>query len=269
MTIKKKPTMNLKLYQIDAFTDRPFSGNPAAVCILDEWLPTQTMQSIAEENNLSETAFAVKNDNVYEIRWFTPNTEVDLCGHATLATAFVIFNYYDTDANALEFHSSRSGSLYVKNEEHELSMNFPVDQIREVDSNSVLNQALKRAPIQTWKGKTDYVLVYESQEDIEMLNPDFSALSKVDARGIVVTAPGSKVDFVSRFFGPQVGVNEDPVTGSAHTSLTPYWANVLKKNELVAKQVSSRGGDLKCESLEDRVKISGNAKLYMIGEIYV
>ncbi len=261
--------MNLKLYQVDAFTDKPFSGNPAAVCVLEEWLADDIMQSIALENNLSETAFAVKKNEVYQIRWFTPFTEVDLCGHATLATAFVIFNHYESNAQRLEFYSPRSGSLYVENNNIELSMNFPIDRIEKVENNSVLNQALKRAPLETWRGKTDYLLVYEKQEDVEMLNPDFSALSKVDARGIVVTAPGGKVDFVSRFFGPQVGINEDPVTGSAHTSLTPYWANVLNKKELVAKQVSKRGGDLKCELMEDRVRISGSAKLYMIGEIYV
>jgi len=259
----------MKIYQVDAFTNEVFGGNPAAVCILDNWLPDEMLQKIAGENNLSETAFAVRQDEKYQIRWLTPRVEVDLCGHATLATAYVIFNFVEKESKKIHFVSERSGDLFVSRENDLFVMDFPKGKITEVENNFVLNQAMGRAPQKTYKGKTDYMLVYENEEDIKLIDPDFSALAKTDARGVIITAPSSEVDFVSRFFAPRVGVDEDPVTGSAHTTLVPYWSKRLDKKQLNAKQISARGGELICEDLDQRVKISGKAQLYMIGEIFV
>ena len=262
--------MKLKIFQIDAFTNSLFSGNPAAVCILKEWLSDDLMQNIAGENNLAETAFAVKKDDVFEIRWFTPALEVDLCGHATLATAYVLFEHYDVDSNKIEFYSPHSGTLTVeKAKDDYLTLNFPTDKLEETQPSEKLIEALGINPVKTLKGKTDYLLIYSSQKEIEEIEPDFTQLAKLDGRGIIVSAKGNEVDFVSRFFAPQSGINEDPVTGSAHTSLTPYWSKELNKTKLSAKQLSKRGGELHCEFLGDRVKISGKAVLYMIGEIEI
>lgn len=260
--------MNQKIYQVDAFAENLFEGNPAAVCILESWPEDDWMQQIAMENNLAETAFLVPNNGVYEIRWFTPELEVDLCGHATLASAYVLFHYGGFNANELEFYSPHSGTLSVeKRNDGLLVLDFPADEIETIPAHTDLNKALGKVPLETWKGKTDYMLVYASQEDIESLNPDFFTLNKVNARGVIVTAPGREVDFVSRFFAPQSGVNEDPVTGSAHTTLIPYWAAKLGKNQLSARQISKRGGRLHCQHLPPRVRIGGNAVLYLIGEI--
>ena len=260
---------SLKLYQIDAFTDKLFSGNPAAVCILENWLSDELMQKIALENNLSETVFLVKKENHYEIRWFTPIVEVDLCGHATLASAFALFQYYEQEATKISFFSYRSGELIVtKSEDGLLTMNFPTDVYMEIPNNDMLNQAIGRIPLESFEGKTDIMLVYEDEAIIAALQPNFNALSKFNVRGIIVTAKGDNCHFVSRFFAPYCGINEDSVTGSAHTTLTPYWAKALNKNKLVAQQISKRGGNLVCEYLEERVQISGKAVLYMIGEVY-
>lgn len=260
--------MKLRLYQIDAFADRVFTGNPAAVCVLDQWLDTALMQQIASENNLAETAFLVKCDKEYEIRWFTPELEVDLCGHATLASAFVLFREYEPDASRIAFHSPRSGPLSVeKGPDGYLVLDFPADTLTEVPSFDALNKALGRSPVKSFKGKTDYLLVYEDREAIASLQPDFFLLNQVAARGVIVTAPGREVDFVSRFFAPQSGINEDPVTGSAHTSLTPYWSGRLGKTKVIARQLSRRGGELLCEARGDRVKIAGRAVQYLAGEI--
>ena len=259
--------MKLKIYQIDAFADKVFTGNPAAVCVLEKWLSDEIMQNIAAENNLSETAFTVKNDRNYEIRWFTPTAEVALCGHATLATAFVLFNFIETSAEVINFESKHSGVLRVSRREDSLTLNFPADIPQEVDEIPELTEALGRSPEKVLKGKTDYLLIFSKQHEIEQLTPDFNKLLKLDVRGIIVSAPGDSVDFISRFFGPAVGVNEDPVTGSAHTTLIPYWANRLGKTKMSAKQLSKRGGDLACEFLGERVNISGKAVLYMIAEI--
>ena len=260
--------MKLKIYQIDAFTDKIFSGNPAAVCILKEWIGDELMQNIAGENNLAETAFAVKKDNVFEIRWFTPALEVDLCGHATLATAYVLFEHYDADSNKIEFYSPHSGTLTVeKARDGYLTLNFPTDELVEIQAPEKLIATLGKVPVKIFKGKSDYLLIYSSQKEIEGIEPDFTQLAKLDGRGIIVSAMGDEADFVSRFFAPQSGINEDPVTGSAHTSLIPYWSKELNKTQLTAKQLSKRGGNLLCEYLGDRVKISGKAVLYMIGEI--
>ena len=262
--------MKQKIYQIDAFTSKLFGGNPAAVCILEKWLETDLMQKIAAENNLAETAFAVKNTNHYELRWFTPEIEVDLCGHATLATAFVLYNHYDFKENTLRFISPRSGELLVqKNESGLLTMDFPTDDLTLVSEQINISKAIGKQPLETYKGKTDYMLIYESQEEIENINPNFHLLNVLDCRGVIVTAKGNEVDFVSRFFAPQCGIPEDPVTGSAHTTLTPYWSEKLNKKIMTAKQLSERGGAIQCEYLEDRVKISGNGVCYLVGEIEI
>lgn len=259
----------IKLYQIDAFTDKVFHGNPAAVCVLDEWLEDRKMQQIAAENNLAETAFVVPNGSDYEIRWFTPTVEVDLCGHATLASGFVLFHYYNYPSNILNFHSRRSGLLTVQREGEELTLDFPADVYQHVEAPQALVRSLGATPVEAYKGKTDYLLLFQTQKEIERLAPDFRLMATVETRGTIVTAPGEDVDFVSRFFCPQVGIDEDPVTGSAHTTLTPFWSHKLNKKELSAKQVSARRGELKCEFLGDRVKITGKAVAYLTGEIEV
>lgn len=262
--------MKLKIYQIDAFAESVFGGNPAAVCILNSWLSDSLMQNIAAENNLAETAFAVKESDTYELRWFTPELEVDLCGHATLATAFVIFNYYHHNENTIRFFSPRSGELIVERQEGgQMTMDFPTDEINNVASNPEINNAISATPMLTIKGKTDYMLVYDNQTAIENIRPNFHLLDQLDCRGVIVTAPGKEVDFVSRFFAPQCGIPEDPVTGSAHTTLTPFWSTKLNKTVLTAKQISKRGGELTCKYMGNRVKISGNAVCYLIGEIEI
>lgn len=262
--------MKITLYQVDAFTNKTFSGNPAAVCILNEWLEESLMQKIAEENNLSETAFAVKNNDVYEIRWFTPTVEIDLCGHATLATAHVLFNYFDIEDTSIKFHSHRSGNLSVsKEDDGYLTLDFPINLAEITQENLDLNKALGGTPAVTLKSSFDYLLIFKNQAEIEKLQPDFSALKKIKTRGIMVSAKGDNVDFVSRFFAPASGINEDPVTGSAHCTLTPYWSKELNKVTLTAQQISARGGDLKCTLVNDRVKISGKSVTYLIGEIRI
>ncbi|MDN5211093.1 PhzF family phenazine biosynthesis protein [Fulvivirgaceae bacterium BMA12] len=261
--------MKLKLYQIDAFTDRVFGGNPAGVCILDDWLSEDIMQKIALENNLAETAFVVEEEGVFGIRWFTPLVEIDLCGHATLAAAYVLFEHFQYDRDTIEFYSTRSGTLKVSRTDELLTMDFPTDDYAPVTPPENIVHALGSVPLEAFRGKTDYLLTFSSQQEVENLSPDFNLLSKVDGRGVIVSSPGDQVDFVSRFFAPQVGISEDPVTGSAHTTLTPVWSKKLGKNQLTAKQISQRGGDLWCEFLGDRVKISGKAVTYLVGEIAI
>ena len=260
--------MKIKIYQIDAFADKIFSGNPAAVCPLDKWLADETLQNIAMENNLAETAFYVNEKEGLRIRWFTPTIEVDLCGHATLATAFVLFHHENYDGDKIIFNS-RSGPLTVTKSGDILTLNFPVDTLMEVPPIPALEKGLGAKPMKTFKGKTDYMLVFENEAQIKNMNPDFRLIGTVDARGIIVTAKGDTVDFVSRFFGPQSGMDEDPVTGSAHTSLSPYWAKVLNKTEFTALQLSKRLGKLKCKLLGDRVEISGTAKSFLVGTIFI
>lgn len=259
----------MKLYQIDAFSKNVFSGNPAAVCPLEEWLSEEILLKIAEENNLSETAFYVKKDNQYEIRWFTPKIEVDLCGHATLAAAFVLFNYENHKDNQITFFSPRSGELIVTKEADLLSLNFPVDEPEAIPLTSEMTEGFNIKPIQAFKGKTDYMFLFNNEEEILNLDPNFEKISKLPVRGIIVTAKGNNTDFVSRFFGPKAGINEDPVTGSAHTTLIPYWAKELNKKKLSAIQLSERKGYLECELLENRVRISGYAKCYLIGNLFL
>jgi PhzF family phenazine biosynthesis protein len=260
--------MELKVYQVDAFASQVFKGNPAAVCPLTEWLPDSVMQNIAMENNLSETAFYVKEKEGFRIRWFTPAVEVDLCGHATLATAFVLFNHEGHSENKIVFNS-RSGLLTVTKSGNQLTLDFPTDTLTAVDALIELEEGLGVKSKATFKGKTDYLVVLENEAQIQQLQPDFKKIAQVKARGVIVTAPGERVDFVSRFFGPQSGVDEDPVTGSAHTTLTPYWASVLNKNEFTARQLSARGGELTCHLKGNRVEISGEARLFLKGTLYI
>jgi PhzF family phenazine biosynthesis protein len=258
--------MKLRIFQVDAFTDRLFQGNPAAVCPLGTWLPDELMQQIAMENNLAETAFLVKTGNRFEIRWFTPKVEVDLCGHATLAAAFVIFEFEGFPRQTIEF-DSRSGPLHATKDQDFITLDFPSDPPVEVPAPEGLFAALGLKPAQVYRGKSDYMLTYAGAAEIESLKPDMRLLSEISCRGVIVTAPGDESDFVSRFFAPQSGIDEDPVTGSAHTTLAPYWAARLGRNELTAQQLSARRGWLKCRVSGDRVKISGQARAYMSGEI--
>lgn len=262
--------MKQKIFQIDAFAEEVFSGNPAAICIMDAWIAEQTMQQIAMENNLAETAFVVPSGKQFDIRWFTPETEVDLCGHATLAAAYVLFQYYNDIPNPIKFYSHKSGKLIVYNgSDGYITMDFPKDDTREVAAVNAINKAIGADAVKTIKGKTDYLLIFNSQEEIEDISPNFHLLNQLDCRGIIISAPGINTDFVSRFFAPQCGIPEDPVTGSAHTTLTPYWSGELGKTKLSARQLSPRGGDLICEDLGERIKISGKAVPYLIGEIEI
>lgn len=262
--------MSIKIYQIDAFTNKLFGGNPAAVCPLDKWLDDALMQKIAMENNLSETAFFVKSGDKYQIRWFAPKVEVKLCGHGTLATAYVIFNYVDKNANQIIFES-KSGDLIVVKEQNNITLDFPTAELTQCASyDDKLIRSLKVKPKEVLLGRgTDYVVVLESQSDVEHCKPDFKLLEEADARGVAITAIGDEVDFVSRWFAPKGGVNEDPVAGSAHCMLTPYWNKKLNKTKLHAKQLSARGGDLSCELHNNRVLLTGQALPYIIGEIYL
>jgi PhzF family phenazine biosynthesis protein len=261
--------MKLKLYQIDAFTDKLFGGNPAAVCPLKEWLSDALMQQIAQENNLSETAFYVRKDNHYELRWFTPTAEVNLCGHATLASAYVLFFLEGHAEDEIQFYSPRSGALPVKRDGYWLTLNFPADSLTPILISNTLLDAFDRTPVAAYKGSSDYMIVFEKEEHIAQLVPHMPALELIPARGVIATAPGKDTDFVSRWFGPRVGVPEDPVTGSAHTTLAPYWAEQLNKQTLTAQQLSKRSGYLQCTVKDNRVEISGKCVLYMTGEIEV
>lgn len=257
----------IPIYQVDAFTSQLFSGNPAAVCPLEKWLSDDTMQSIARENNLAETAFVVKEEGGYRIRWFTPGVEVDLCGHATLASAYVYWNCLGAKEEALTFQS-RSGLLTVERQADLLTLNFPALPPEPVPFSGGLASALGALPAQLL-GARDYLAVYESEDEVRSLRPDMSALTNIDRFAVIVTAPGKDCDFVSRFFAPAKGVPEDPVTGSAHCTLTPFWSERLKKKRMFARQVSSRGGELHVEDCGARVRISGNAVLYLEGAITV
>jgi PhzF family phenazine biosynthesis protein len=261
--------MRIKLYQVDAFTEKVFGGNPAAVCILDEWLDDELMQNIASENNLSETAFAVRHDNAHEIRWFTPNSEVDLCGHATLACAHVLFEHYHFPGDKIIFQSMSKGELAVMRAGEFLTLDFPADPPEKIDDPQKLFDAIGKPAVESYRGSSDYMLLYDTQRDIEDISPDFTRLAEVDLRGIIVTAPGNDTDFVSRFFAPKLEINEDPVTGSAHTTLTPFWSERLGKKALTARQLSRRKGDLHCKLLDSRVHITGKAVTYLGGEIEI
>jgi PhzF family phenazine biosynthesis protein len=260
--------MKLPIFQADAFAAGLFKGNPAAVVPLTKWLSDELMQQIAMENNLSETAFFIPENNHFHIRWFTPKAEVKLCGHATLATAHVLFNELNFQGDMLEFNSL-SGILTVKKVEDKLQLNFPADFAQEVEPVDLFTEAFGIQPLQTLKGRTDYLLLFTSEEIIKNFQPNIQLLLATNARGIIVSAKGNDVDFVSRFFAPAVGVNEDPVTGSAHTTLIPFWANRLNKTEMTALQLSARGGRLWCTLSDERVFIAGKAVTYLRGEIQI
>ena len=259
--------MKLPVYIADAFTDKLFGGNPAAVCPLQDWLPEKTMQSLAAENNLSETAFIVEEDDHYRIRWFTPATEVNLCGHATLASAHIFYTELGHSKSEIWFESL-SGMLKVARKDvNTYTLDFPANppaHLTEIPGGIFEGLGIESAPV--FKTSFDYMVVLASQQIIQDLKPDFPSLAKVKARGVIATAKGNDVDFVSRCFYPQSGINEDPVTGSAHTILVPYWAKELGKTKLKAMQLSKRKGYLDCELKIDRVLISGNAITYLKGE---
>lgn len=253
-----------KLYQVDAFTDKLFGGNPAAIVPLESWLADDVMQRIAAENNLSETAFFVPVAGGYHLRWFTPGIEVDLCGHATLATAHVLFEHLGFSGQQLTF-MSRSGPLYVVRAEKGYRMDFPADFAETVSPPEVLVKALGVLPLEVRRGKEDYLVIYPDESTVAGLEPDFRVLMELEGRGVVTTAPGYYLDFVSRCFFPNAGIDEDPVTGSAHTLMTPYWAEKLQKKTLQARQISKRGGDLTCTLEGDRVFLEGEAVSYLEG----
>lgn len=256
----------IPIYQIDAFSSRVFAGNPAAVCPLEAWLDDSLLLSIAQENNLSETAFFIPHkEEEYHIRWFTPVAEVDLCGHATLAAAFVIFNNVELFSTQVSFQS-RSGTLTVAKEDDLLTMDFPSQPPEPCEAPEELLEGLGKPGSEVLRSE-DYFVVYDSEEDIQGLKPDFQKLKEVDLRGVTVTSRGRDVDFVSRFFAPKLGIDEDPATGSSHCALTPYWAGKLGKDRLHAFQLSRRGGELFCTHRGDRTGIAGYAVQYMEGTI--
>lgn len=255
--------MHLDFFQVDAFADQVFEGNPAAVYPLDAWLPDETMQAIAAEHNLSESVFFAPEEQAYRIRWFTPVAEVALCGHATLAAAHILFTELDPVRNGVSF-CSLSGPLTVAREGQRIILDFPAAYPKPCPAPDGLVEALGVEPVETRLGD-DYFVVLEREADLAGLAPDLRRLGEIDCRGICVTAPGETADFVSRFFAPRHGIDEDPVTGSSHCALTPYWAKRLNKPELLARQLSKRGGTLHCTATGDRVKIAGRAVTYCKG----
>ena len=262
--------MRLPIYQVDAFADKLFGGNPAAICPLPQWLPDATMQAIAAENNLAETAFFVREGSDYALRWFTPTVEVDLCGHATLASAHIVFSFLEPKRENVNFQTLKAGTLNVARRDDLLVMDFPARPPNPVEAPAGLLAAIGGKPREVLKAR-DHLVVYGSAAEVAALTPDFAALAKIaDCWAAIVTAPGDNgVDFVSRFFAPAKGVPEDPVTGSSHCTLVPYWAKRLGKTELNARQLSRRGGALRCALRGDRVSIGGRAALYLEGQITV
>jgi len=260
--------MELPIYQVDAFASRVFAGNPAAVCPLDHWLSDAAMQAIAAENNLSETAFFVKTGGgSFDLRWFTPAIEVDLCGHATLGSAFVIANYLDPASPEIRFQS-RSGPLTVTRAGDIFTLDFPVRRPERMADDPRVAAALGAVPTETWCNKNT-IAVFAAQAEVAALAPDMAALATLESGGVIATAPGEDCDFVSRYFAPKAGIPEDPVTGSAHCELTPYWAERLGRAKLRAQQISARGGELTVELRQDRVLISGRVAPYLQGRIFV
>ena len=259
--------MQLTIYQVDAFSEKVFGGNPAAVVPLENWLSDDILQKMALENNLSETAYFIPNGDQFDLRWFTPGCEVNLCGHATLATAHVLFKHLDYSKEVITF-LTKSGELIVKRYENGYLMDFPSDHLEQVDVIDEVEKAIGIKPKETYKGRDDFMAILDNQQQIEELNPDFFTLGKLlPSRGLIVTAPGNEVDFVSRGFFPNSGINEDPVTGSAHTTMTPYWAKKLGKNILSAIQLSQRQGKLTCIYKENRVELIGQAVTFLKGTV--
>ena len=259
--------MRLRIFQIDAFTDAVFGGNPAAVCPLESWLDDATLQAIAAENNLSETAFFVPANGAYDLRWFTPLAEVDLCGHATLATAHVVFRHVRPEADSVAFET-RSGRLEVSRRGEGMAMDFPALAAPPVATPADLAVGLGAEPVAAF-ADMDYLALFETEAEVRAIEPDLPALARLDRRGVIASAPGESVDFVSRFFSPRLGVPEDPVTGSAHCMLAPFWAERLGKTTLLAHQVSARGGIVRCSVAGARVLLSGRVVQYLEGTITV
>lgn len=258
----------IKYYIVDAFTQDLFSGNQAGVCLLDDWLDDSLMQNIAAENNLAETAFAVNKGDHYELRWFTPKVEIDLCGHATLATAFIITKYVNESIVNIDFHT-KSGILSVTKKGNLFEMNFPARMPEKIGIDTIFKEAIN-TDIQEAYLSRDLLLVVENEEQVRSLQPNLDLMKKIpQGFGLIVTAKGTTVDFVSRFFAPKAGIPEDPVTGSSHATLIPFWSERLKKQKMTARQLSKRGGTLYCESLGNRISISGYAKLYLEGFINI
>ena len=258
--------MTIPYYEVLAFTSRPFAGNPAGVCILNEWLPDQLLQQIAAENNMAETAFFIDRGNFHEIRWMTPTVEMDLCGHATLASAHVLFQHLGRSGDTIIFQSHSGGELKVDRSGDRLVLDFPSRPAEACEAPARLAEGLRAQPCEVYKGR-DYLAVFEKQADIAAIAPDFEIVAELEANGIIVTAPGDDCDFVSRYFAPRVGVPEDPVTGSVHCALIPYWSKRLGKTKLHARQLSSRGGELFCEDRGERVGIGGTALTYVEGRL--
>ncbi len=262
--------MFIPLYQVDAFADHLFAGNPAAICPLESWPDDGLLQSIAGENNLSETAFFVPAGEGFRLRWFTPKKEVILCGHATLASAWVLFEKLSWPGESIPFDTQSGRLLVTREKDGSLTLDLPADPPKPVqETPEGLRECLGVLPVEIRKGKTDYLYVLERESGVRDLRPDFDRMARLEMRGLIVTAPGDETDLVSRFFAPAVGINEDPVTGSAHALLVPYWARRLGKNSLGARQLSARGGSLQCELRGDRVRISGRCQLYLEGTIQV
>lgn len=257
---------NIKYYVVDSFADKIFSGNPAGVCLLENHIDEKMMQNIAKENNLAETAFVVRNGNNFDLRWFTPEVEINLCGHATLASAFIISNFLDTDRDEMRFNT-KSGELIVVRKEDLYEMDFPAWEVKPVEITQLMRDSFN-VQISEAHLSRDLLLLVNSEEDVKKAIPDMDLLRKIpDCFGVIITAKGKAVDFVSRCFAPNAGIPEDPVTGSSHSELIPFWAKRLNKKIMTAKQLSKRGGTLYCEHCGSRVKIAGNAVLYMTGEI--
>jgi PhzF family phenazine biosynthesis protein len=260
--------MTIPFFEVLAFTSRMFSGNPAGVCLLEnEWLPDATLQTIAAENNLPETAFIIERTDHFDLRWLTPAVEVELCGHATLASAHVIFRHLGR-AGALVRFQSLGGELTVERIENRLVLDFPSRPANAIATPEKLSQSLSTQPEAVLKGR-DYLAVFATQEEVAAIKPDFGLVAQLDAQGVIVTAPGKDCDFVSRYFAPQAGIPEDPATGSTHCALIPYWSKRLGKRELFARQISPRGGELFCQDRGDRVGIGGDTMTYVEGKLYL
>ncbi len=259
--------MEFRKYHVDAFSSRLFEGNPAAVCILEEYPSDDILISIAAEHNLAETAFVVSQEDSFFIRWFTPSVEVALCGHATLAAAFVLFNFEGYNEKILKFQSKYSGDLFVRRQGELYELDFPADFVSLVDKKESINFGLSIPVQEIYKGKSKYLVILENENQINELKPDLSEIMKLDKEGVIFSAPGESSDFVSRFFCPKIGINEDPVTGSAHTLLIPYWSKRLRKSQMIGKQLSKRGGTLYCQLEGERTYIAGNAVLYSVADV--
>ena len=261
--------MTIPYYEVLAFTQRQFAGNPAGVCLLEgEWLPDALMQSIGAENNLAETAFIIDRGDCLDIRWMSPTVEIELCGHATLASAHVLFNHLNRKGDAIRFQSRDCGELRVDRKDGQLVLDFPSEPATKCEAPKELSDGLRAQPREIFRGR-DYLAVFEKEEDVAAIQPNLKLLERLGMRGVIVTAPGKDCDFVSRFFAPAAGIPEDPVTGSAHCALIPYWSKRLGKRELYARQISKRGGELFCEDRGARVGIGGNAVTYIEGKINV